>query len=121
MNDDIFRAADGLKGLADQVLARLDEHLDGDVVRNMAAFNQFAADGVFRFGRRREAHLDLLKADVAQGFEKLQLFLHIHRIDQRLIAVAQVNAAPNRCLVNDAGRPLPVGQRNLLERTILLK
>ena len=121
MDNDVFRAADGLKCLADQVLTRLHEHLDGDVVRDMAAFDQLAADGIFRFGRRGEAHLNFLEPDVAQCFEEFQLLFHVHRVDQRLVAVAKVHAAPHGRLIDDPGRPLPVGQRNLLKRTILLK
>ena len=45
---------------------------------------------------RRETDLDLLEADPHQHLEHAQLALGVHRLDQRLVAVAQVDAAPDR-------------------------
>jgi hypothetical protein len=38
----------------------------------------------------READLDLLEADLAPAAEHAHLALGVHRLDQRLVAVAQV-------------------------------
>ena len=54
MHDDVFRAADGLKRLADQVLARLHQHLNGHVVRDEVLFDQRAENFILRFRRGRE-------------------------------------------------------------------
>ena len=40
--------------------------------------------------------LDLLEADVDQGVEQRQLALRVHRVDEGLVAVAQVDAGPTR-------------------------
>ena len=64
MHNDVFRTLDRLERLADDVLARLREHLHRHVVRNQVVFDQRAQKRVFRFARRGEAHFDLLKADL---------------------------------------------------------
>ena len=51
---------------------------------------------IFRFRRRRKAHLDLLKPNLYQELEKLQLFFQAHGHDQRLVSIPQVHTAPNR-------------------------
>lgn len=119
MDDHIFRTLDRLKGLADQVLTRLHEHLDGHVVRNAVFLNQGAQDLIFRFARGREADLNLLHADVDQELKHLQLFLQVHGVYQRLVAVAQVNAAPDGRMVDHLVGPFAVlhldrGKRDVL-------
>ena len=42
-----------------------------------------------------EPHLNLLHADVHQGVEQLQLFLHVHGVNQRLVAVPEIHRAPD--------------------------
>ena len=108
MDNHIFRALNCLKGLADQVLTRLHEHLDGHVVRNAVFLNQGAKDLIFRFARGREADFNLLHADVDQELEHLQLFLQVHGVYQRLVAVAQINAAPDGRMVNHPIGPFAV-------------
>lgn len=121
MDDDVFGTPDRLKGAADQMLPGLDEDLDGHVVRDMAAFDQLAADSILRFGGGGKPHLDLLKAHIAESLKEFELFLHIHRIHQRLIAVPQVNAAPYRRFFDHPVRPLPVGQPDRREGSVFLK
>src|SRR5699024_9311920 len=48
----------------------------------------------------READLDLLEADFDEQLEKLQLLLQAHRDDERLVAIAQIDAAPYRRFVH---------------------
>ena len=74
MDDDVFRALDGVERFADEVLPRLDEYLDGYVVWDMVPFNQLAADFVFRFRSGREPDFDFFKAHVAKRVEELELF-----------------------------------------------
>ena len=56
--------------------------------------------GIFGLGRGGEADLDLLETELAQGLEEAQLFGKVHRGDQRLVAVAQVDRAPDGRLFN---------------------
>ena len=50
-----------------------------------------------------KADLDLLDADLDQHLEEAQLALRAHRLDQRLVAVAQVGAHPDRRLGDACG------------------
>ena len=50
-----------------------------------------------------------------------QLLVDVHRLDQRLVAVAQVHAAPARRPIDDLARPLPLRQRDGLKGTVLVK
>ena len=120
MHDDVFGALDGFKGLLDQVLARLHQNLNGHVVGNVVVLDQFAANFVLGFRRAGKADLDFLKAHIHQRMEELELFRKVHRVDQRLIAVAQIDAAPDRRLGDGVVRPPAVRQVDLLERNVLL-
>ena len=87
-------ALDGLKGLADDVVAALGQHLHGDILGDHVLLDQGAQELVLGVAGGRKAHLDLLEADLYQHLEELQLFLKTHGHDQGLIAVAQVHTAP---------------------------
>jgi hypothetical protein len=52
-----------------------------------------------------KADLDLLEAHVEQQLEHARLAVMAHRVDQRLVAVAQVDRAPDRRLFDALGRP----------------
>ena len=91
-------ALHGFKGLANDVVAALGQHLHGHVLGDHIVFNQGTQEGVLRLAGGGEAHLDLLEADLHQHLEELQFFLEVHGHDQALVAVAQVNAAPNGSL-----------------------
>ena len=95
VDDDVLGALDRLEGAADDVLARLREHLDGDVVGDEVLLDEGAKEGVLRLARGGEAHLDLLEADPKEQFEKFELGLQRHGLDERLVAVAQIDAAPD--------------------------
>jgi hypothetical protein len=95
MHDCLLRALQSLKSLGDDMLARLGEHLDRHVVGDEVLLDQRTAELLFRLTRRGEPDLDLLKADFTKELEKLQLFLKAHGDDERLIAVAKIDAAPN--------------------------
>ena len=100
MNDGPGRSLDRFKGLADDVIPGLGQHLDGHILRDHISFDQRAYKLIFRVGGRRKSHFDLLKAHFHKEIEKLQLLLQTHGLDQRLIAVPQVHAAPDRRLCN---------------------
>jgi hypothetical protein len=57
-----------------------------------------------------KADLDFLEAHVEQQLEHARLAVVAHRVDQRLVAVAQVDRAPDRRLVDALARPGAVGQ-----------
>src|SRR5258708_3794636 len=74
----------------DDLLARLRQHLDGHVVRNQALLDQLAHEVVIRLRRRRKTDLDFLVAHLDQQLEHPELAFRVHRLDQRLVTVAQI-------------------------------
>ena len=101
-----------LERARDLRLARLRQHLDRDVIGNQSLDDQLAREVVVGLRRRRKADLDFLVAHLHQQPEHPQLAVGVHRLDQRLVAVAQIDAAPDRRCVDRARRPLPLGQRH---------
>ena len=77
-----------------QLLPALGQDLDLHVGGNHVLVDDQALEVVVRLRRRREADLDLLEPDVEQGLEERQLALGIHRVDEGLVAVPQVDAGP---------------------------
>ncbi len=94
MHDRPPGAADRGKAALDQLGAGLGQHLDGDVLGNQIVLDQFADKGEIGFGGGRKPDLDLLEAELDQEIEHAALALGPHRLDQRLVAVAQIDAAP---------------------------
>ena len=78
------------------MLARLREDDDGDVLRDQVLVDQNACEVEVRLGRRREPDLDLLEAEPHEQVEHAPLARAVHRVDQRLVAVAQVDASTQR-------------------------
>ena len=111
---------DALEGAPDQELAGLGEDLDGHVLGNSVFFDQLAREVEVGLRRGREADLDFLEAHVDEGLEHVQLAPAVHRVDERLVAVAQVDAAPHRSARDGAARPLPIRQVDRLEPLVLL-
>ena len=87
--------------------------LNDDVVGDPAAVDQAADKIEIGLGRGREADLDFFDADFQQQVEETVLFLLPHRVDQRLIAIAQIGRKPARGFVDRLGWPGAVGQINL--------
>ena len=101
MHHRVGRSLNRLKGLLNDMLPRLGQHLDGHILRNHVPLYKFSHKTVLCFRSRRKSHLDLLKAHLHQHPEKLQLLLQAHRLNQRLIPVPQINAAPDGRLLDD--------------------
>ena len=87
VDDGALRPGDGLEAAADELLARLHQDLDRDILRNAVFLDQAAAEVELRIRGGGETDLDLLEADAHQEIEELQLFLDRHRLRQRLVAV----------------------------------
>jgi hypothetical protein len=96
VDDGLLGAGDGLVGALDQLLAALGEHLDGDVVGDQVVVDQLAAEVEVGLAGRRETDLDLLEAHLDERVEHAPLALRVHRVDEGLVAVTQVDAAPQR-------------------------
>ena len=119
---DVHRGLSGplqrLDRATDQRLTGLRQHLDAHVVRDQVLLDQPAHEVELGLRGRREAHLDLLEADVHQQLEHLQLALDAHRLDQRLVTVAQIGAQPDRCLGQHGVRPGAILQADGRERAV---
>ena len=94
MHDRPPGAADRGKAALDQFGSRLGQHLDGDVLGHEIRFDQLADKGEIGLRGGRKPDLDLLEAELDQEVEHAALALGPHRLDQGLIAVAQIDAAP---------------------------
>ena len=120
MEDDVGRAFKGLHRAADQLLACLAEHLDSDVRRNPALAHDASDKVEVRLRRRREADLDLLQSHVEQEIPHPELLGDVHRVDERLVAVPEVHAAPARRPIEHRVRPRAFRQVDGLEGAVLL-
>ena len=96
MDDRFLDAAQRLKRLADDVFSRLGQNLDRYVVRDQVLLDQRPQKFVFGLACGGEADFDLLKADLDEELEELQLLFEVHRDNQRLVSVAQIDRAPDR-------------------------
>ncbi len=110
MDDGPLGPLEGLEGTGNQIFARLYQHLDGDVIGDEVAVDKLAHEVEIGLGGCREAHLDVLEADVHHQRPHLQLLRHRHRLDQRLVAVAQVHGAPERRPLQHPVGPLAIRQ-----------
>ena len=82
------------------MLPRLGEHLDRHIVRDHVLLDQSAEKLILCLRCSRETDLDHFKSDVYEELEEFQFFIQAHGFDQRLVAVAQIHAAPDRRFVN---------------------
>ena len=115
MDDRRARAVEAGEAGADQVLAALREDLHGHIVGNTAGMDQRLDEIELGRARAGEADFDLLHPDFDQQVEETVLLHRVHRVDDRLVAVAQVGREPARRGGDRAAGPLPVGQGHLGE------
>ena len=114
----VVHADQRVHGALDEVLARLGQHRDRDVLGDLVALDQLAHEVEVGLAGAGEADLDLLVAHPDQELEHLHLAGRAHRVDQRLVAVTQVGREPARRLGDGARRPGAVGQVDRRERAV---
>ncbi len=102
-------AAHGFDGALYQVRASLRQHHDGHVVRDAVFLDQHPHEIEIGLRGRGERHLDLLEPDLEQLLEEAELALRVHRLDQGLVAIAQIRAHPDRRARDALGGPGSVG------------
>jgi hypothetical protein len=98
MHDGARCALQRFERALDQLLLALHEALHPDVIGDALLIDQAAREIELDLRRGRKADLDFLEAELHQQVEILELFLHAHGHGQRLVAIAQVDAAPRRGL-----------------------
>ena len=117
------READhGLDRALDQLGARLGEHRDRHVLGHRVFLDQRAHEVVVSLRGRRETNLDLLITQLNEQVEHAALAGRIHRLNEGLVAIAQVGGHPARRLRDALGGPLAIRQVDRIrieERPIL--
>jgi len=101
------------------VVARLREHLDRHVVGNAVFFDELAHKVEFDLRRRGKADFDFLEADGHERLEHAHLARDVHRLDQRLVAIAQVRRQPDRGLGQHGVGPGAVLEADWCECAVL--
>jgi len=86
----------------------LRQHLDRHVIGDEPLIDEFADKGEIGLGGGGKADLDLFEAELHQQVEHAPLAIGPHRFDQCLIAVPQVDAAPQWGAVDNLCRPAAV-------------
>jgi hypothetical protein len=119
VHDRTFGARQRFEGALDEFLASLNQHLRRDVVGDQVLVDQATHEVEVGLRGRRKADLDLLVAELDQVLEHRELALAVHRLDQGLVAVAQVDAAPQRRAGDGAVGPGAVGEGDRREGAVL--
>ena len=105
VDDRVPGAFQRLEGAGNQLGPALHQHLQRHVGRHVALLDAPAGEVEIGLRGRRKPDLDFLEAHVEQQVEHARLALVTHRVDERLVAVAQVDRAPDRCLLDALRRP----------------
>jgi hypothetical protein len=121
VHDRTRRALQALVRAFDQFLTTLHQHLDRDVVGDPVLLDQLTDEVEVGLAGRREADLDLLEPHRDEFLEHPHLACGIHRVDEGLVSVAQVDRAPQGGRVDGDVRPRAVGQHDRHERRVLLE
>jgi hypothetical protein len=119
VDDRLVRAFERFEGAGDQLRPALHQHLQGNILRHAALLD--APAGEVEVGLRcgGETDLDFLEAHVEQQLEHAGLAVMAHRVDQRLVAVAQVHRTPDRRLGDHLAGPGAV-RRNCERGDVLI-
>ena len=112
-------ALQGLKGLLDQLLARLNQHLNGHIFRNPVIVYEFANKVVVMAGSGGKTHFNFLETHLDQLIPEQGFLLGRHGLDQSLVAIAQVDAAPQGRPVDKLVWPAAISFSNRLESLVL--
>ena len=123
MHDRLAGTPDRLVGALDQLGTALGQHLDRDVLGHEVVDDELAHEVEVGLAGAREADLDLLEPHLDQGLEHAALAGRVHRVDQGLVAVPQIDRAPQGRPLDALARPGAViereGERE--ERPVLLE
>ena len=110
MEDGVLRAAHRLDAARDQLLAALAENLDRDIIGDAFLLDEAAAEIEFDLRRTGETDLDFLETDADEHVEILEFFLDAHGLGEGLVAVAEIDAAPDGRVGEGAVGPLALRQ-----------
>ena len=112
------RPDQGLGGPGDQVLPGLGQHRDGHVLGHVTAGDELPDEVEIGLGGRRETDLYLLVAQGHEQFEHPHLAVRGHRIDEGLVAVAQVGGQPTGRFGDAFGGPGAIRNHHRFEGAV---
>ena len=118
MHDCRPSACEAGKAGADQVFAALGEDLQQDILWHAIRLGKPADEIELCLASAWKANLNLFDTDFEEQVEEAVLLMSVHRVDDRLIAIAQIGREPAWRGRYAARGPLPVGQINLWEAFI---
>ena len=121
VHDRLVHSLQTLVGALEQLLATLHQHLDGDVFGNQVLVDQLTHKIEIGLAGGWKADFDLLESHLHECVEHAPLTIRIHRVDERLVAIAEIDAAPQRGLLDSRVRPRAVGEHQWEPRLILLE
>ena len=110
VNNGLVHALQAFVGALEQLLAALHQNLNGHVVGDEIFFDELAYEIEVGLACGREAHLNLFESHLHQRVEHAPLAIWIHWINQRLVAVAEVDTAPQRGFGHAHVGPRAVGE-----------
>lgn len=102
------------------MLAHLNQNLNDDVVRDQVLIDQHPHKVKLGLTGRREADFDFLVAHVDEQLKHPLLLFGAHRVDEGLVAIAQVDCAPARSLCDCLCGPGAVGDVDGFEGRVAL-
>jgi hypothetical protein len=118
VHDRAPRSVERLERALDQLRTRLCQHRDRHVVGDQRLLDEQPHEVEVRLRRRREADLDLLEPELDEQVEEAPLARCVHRVDERLVSVAQVGRAPDRGAREHDLRPRAVREVDRVVRAV---
>ena len=100
MDDGVGRSFHRLERSLNNMFTGLGKHLDRYIIRDHVLLDQGAQELILRLGCGWETNLDHFKSYIYEQLEKFQFLIQAHGLDQRLIAIPEIHAAPDRRLID---------------------
>ena len=119
MNDGVLCTFQTFVCAFNQLGSALNQYLNSDIIRNQVFLNNLTNEIKVRLARCRESNFNFFEAHVDKSFEHAHFAFWVHGVDQGLVAVAQVNTAPQRCLCDGCIRPGAISKNNRNVRRVL--
>ena len=99
VHDGVLHTTQCIERLADDMFTRLCQNLHGYIIGDEVVLHQTAQELILRIRCRRKADFDLLEPDAHEEIKEGKLLIEAHRNDECLIAIAQIDRAPERCMI----------------------
>ena len=119
MDDGALCADQGFHGALDKIFTGLNQHLNGHVIRDPVGFDQLAHEPELGVGSGRKTDFDLFEAAADEGIEHFEFLADVHRFGEGLVAVPEIDAAPEGGMREDPRRPEAVRQVHRGEGAVL--